>query len=82
MEKGVYKSFIEETLKLFGYPDEQFNQKKNGRNFVAHPGPHPPMFTIESYLVDAFTSFAATTQPDTPSIALELINSMIQGTVS
>jgi hypothetical protein len=40
------------------------------------------MFSIETYLVDAFTTFAAMRRLVAPSEALEVINSVIKGTVS
>ena len=49
---------------------------------VAHPGPNSPMIAVESYLVDMFTTLAAMRQPVTPAVALEAINSVIQGTVA
>ena len=49
---------------------------------VAHPGPNSPMIAVESYLVDMFTTLAAMRQPVTPAVALEAINSAIQGTVA
>jgi hypothetical protein len=80
---------IEEPLKLFNLPEDSISKEtvqsrlRVGRNLmVAHPGPNSPMIAIESYLVDMLTTLAAMRQPVTPAVALEMINSMIQGTVT
>ncbi len=89
VKKGVYEMITQETLKLFDLPEDSISKEtvqsrlKAGRNLmVAHPGPNSPMTAIESYLVDMLTTLAAMRQPVTPDVALEMINSMIQGTVT
>jgi hypothetical protein len=46
---------------------------------VANPGPNSHMIAVESYLADMLTTLAAMRQPVTPAVALEAINSVIQG---
>jgi hypothetical protein len=89
VKKGVYEMIIKETLTLFDLPEDSISKEtvrsrlRAGRNvMVAHPGPNSPMIAIESYLVDMLTTLAAMRQPVTPAVALEMINSVIHGTVT
>ena len=53
---------------------------REGRKLlVAHPGPVSPMVSVEAHLLGAILQLATMRQPIMPKIALEFINSMVQG---
>ena len=56
---------------------------REGRKLlIAYPGPVSPMVSVEGHLLDAILQLATMRQPIMPKIALEFINSMVQGTTT
>jgi len=53
---------------------------REGRKLlITHPGPESPMVSVEAHLLDAILQLATMRQPIMPKIALEFINSIVQG---
>jgi hypothetical protein len=47
---------------------------------VANPGPVSPMVSVEAHVADWILQLASMRQPVTLKMALQLINSMVEGT--
>ena len=56
--------------------------REGGKLLIVHHGPVPPMVSVEAHLLDAILQLVTMRQPITPKIALEFINSMVQGTAT
>jgi len=87
---GIYDSIVQEANKQFNLPPKYMVTKETVRSrlkpqrklMVANTGVVSPMVRMEGYFVDIFLTLGAMRQPSNATEGLQIINSMIKGTVT
>ena len=89
LKRGVLDSIIEEAKTKFNLPANYMINKetvrtrvKRGNLTANHKGTPSPMEKVEMHALDIICQMAELRQPLTPREALELMNSLIGGTVT
>jgi len=87
---GIYDSIVQEANKQYNLPQKYMITKKtvcsrltpSRKLMVANTGLVSPMIRMEGYFVDIFLTLGAMRQPSNATEGLQIINSMIKGTVT
>lgn len=83
--RNAYTKILSDTSERYDLPDvldykSVESRLRPGRKvLVANPGPVSPMVSVEAHVVDWILQLASMRQPVTPKMALQLINSMVEG---
>jgi hypothetical protein len=84
--QNAYTKILSDTSERYDLPDvldykSVESRLRPGRKVLAaNPGPVSPMVSLEVHVVDWILQRASMRQPVTPKMALQLINSMVEGT--